>query len=133
MCLLDSVEEWGPSDITCLTNTHHDQQNPLRRGGHLEAICGLEYAAQAMAVHVGLLSSPHHFGPQIGYIGAVRDCRLHIAFLDEVKGGLEVNAMRLFAQDQSVVYALRVSGDGQELLSGRASLFLKKDKNGREG
>ncbi len=127
MCLLDSVQEWGPSNITCLSSTHHDLQNPLRRGGHLEAICGLEYAAQAMAVHVRLVASPHRSEPQIGYIGAVRDCRLHVACLDEVMSVLEVKAVKLFAQDQSVIYELKVSAEGSELLSGRASLFLKKD------
>ena len=55
MCLLDTVERWDDTSITCTTASHRDATNPLRRDNQLEAICGLEYAAQAMAVHVGIL------------------------------------------------------------------------------
>jgi predicted hotdog family 3-hydroxylacyl-ACP dehydratase len=35
MCLLDEVTQWDDGSITCVTNTHRDSANPLRRGGRL--------------------------------------------------------------------------------------------------
>ena len=48
MCLLDTVDAWTESCITCTATSHRDVSNPLRRREKLDAICGLEYAAQAM-------------------------------------------------------------------------------------
>jgi predicted hotdog family 3-hydroxylacyl-ACP dehydratase len=58
MCLLESVEAWDDVTIRCLASTHRDQRNPLRFHGRLTASAGLEYAAQAMGAHVGLVDGP---------------------------------------------------------------------------
>ena len=76
MCLLSSVEHWDASSITCLTSTHRDQNNPLQRQGLLGMISGLEYAAQAMAVHVGLTTDISEHNSSLGYLGAVRDLQI---------------------------------------------------------
>ena len=57
MRLIDRVESWDATTIRCYARSHHDQGNPLRQGTRLEAVTGLEYAAQAMGAHVGLLNS----------------------------------------------------------------------------
>ncbi|PYJ39960.1 MAG: hypothetical protein DME81_02365, partial [Verrucomicrobia bacterium] len=54
MCLLDSVTEWDDRSITCISNTHRDPINPLRRDERLSALHAFEYAAQTAAVHGGL-------------------------------------------------------------------------------
>ena len=54
MCLLDEVTQWDDRSITCITNTHRDPANPLRRDGRLSALHAFEYGAQAAAVHGGL-------------------------------------------------------------------------------
>ena len=54
MCLLDEVTQWDDRSITCVTNTHRDPANPLRRDGRLSALHAFEYGAQAAAVHGGL-------------------------------------------------------------------------------
>jgi predicted hotdog family 3-hydroxylacyl-ACP dehydratase len=125
MCLLDAVEQWDDTNIRCMTATHRDATNPLRRGDQLEAICGLEYAAQAMAVHVGLLQQGEERRLAVGYLGAVKNLTLRTARLDDVKGDLTVRATRLVGEVGSFIYAFRVSADRQELLDGRASIFLK--------
>ncbi len=38
MCLLDSVIEWDDQSIICISNTHRDPANPLRREGQLSAV-----------------------------------------------------------------------------------------------
>ena len=54
MCLLDGVLQWDTSTIQCVSRSHRDAHNPLRIDGRLPTLCGIEYAAQAMAVHGGL-------------------------------------------------------------------------------
>ncbi len=125
MCLLDIVEQWDDTGIMCTTASHRDATNPLRRDNQLEAICGLEYAAQAMAVHVGLLQQENERRLAVGYLGAVKNLTLRATRLDDVKGDLTVRATRLVGEVDSFIYAFRVSAERQELLDGRASIFLK--------
>jgi predicted hotdog family 3-hydroxylacyl-ACP dehydratase len=125
MCLLDAVERWDGTSILCTTASHRDATNPLRRDNQLAAICGLEYAAQAMAVHVGLLQQGQERRLAVGYLGAVKNLMLRAARLDDVKGDLTVHATRLVGEADSFIYTFRVSAERQELLGGRASIFLK--------
>ena len=125
MCLLDAVEQWDQVAITCRTASHRDVTNPLRRDDQLEAICGLEYAAQAMGVHVGLLEPGRERCNAVGYLGAVRNLTLRASRLDDVKNDLTIQATRVVGQRDGFIYTFRVSAGGQELLDGRASIFLK--------
>ena len=125
MCLLDTVERWDETSILCTTASHRDATNPLRRDNRLEAICGLEYAAQAMAVHVGLLQQGKDRRLAVGYLGAVKNLMLRATRLDDVKGNLAIQATRLVGEVGCFIYAFRVSVERQELLDGRASIFLR--------
>ena len=104
---------------------HRDATNPLRRDNRLEAICGLEYAAQAMAVHVGLLDQGKERRLTVGYLGAVKNLMLQATRLDDVKGNLTVQATRLVGEVDCFIYAFQVSAERHDLLDGRASIFLK--------
>src|SRR6059058_3338196 len=57
MCLLDEVLSWDAARIRCRSATHRSADNPLRLHGRLGGACGIEYAAQAMAVHGALISA----------------------------------------------------------------------------
>ncbi len=54
MCLLDEVVECNAQYIRCATATHRAPDNPLRSHGRLGSAAGIEYAAQAMALHGAL-------------------------------------------------------------------------------
>ncbi len=125
MCLLDAVEQWDETGILCTTASHRDATNPLRRDEQLEAVCGLEYAAQAMAVHVGLLQRGKRRRIALGYLGAVKNLTLRAGRLDDVTGDVTVQATRLVGEAGSFIYAFRVSAGQHVLLDGRASIFLK--------
>src|ERR1700688_1204625 len=56
MCLLDEVIAWSDARVSCRSGTHREADNPLRADGKLGIACGIEYAAQAMAVHGALLA-----------------------------------------------------------------------------
>lgn len=125
MCLLDTVERWDKTSILCTTASHRDSANPLRRDNRLEAICGLEYAAQAMGVHVGLLQQGKERRLAVGYLGAVKNLMLRAARLDDVKGDLTIQATRLVGEVDCFIYVFRVSVGRETFLDGRASIFLK--------
>jgi predicted hotdog family 3-hydroxylacyl-ACP dehydratase len=125
MCLMDRVESWDESSIRCRTGSHCDPENPLRRGMRLDAVAGLEYAAQAMGVHVGLLDKGLLPDGSIGYVGGLRDVVFGIDRLDDYPTELTIDATRLFASDRSFLYRFAISSGGREVMSGRASIFLK--------
>ncbi len=58
MCLLDAVLHWDSQHLVCCATSHRHAGNPLRQFDRLGAACGIEYAAQAMAVH-GVLVADH--------------------------------------------------------------------------
>ena len=54
MCLLHSVHSADAAQLLARASSHRDASNPLARAGRLGAACGVEYAAQAMALHGAL-------------------------------------------------------------------------------
>lgn len=125
MCLLESVEAWDALTISCLTSTHRDQRNPLRFKGRLTAAAGLEYAAQAMGAHMGLVDGPRQTEHRIGLVGSVRDVVFATDRLDDLAGSLEVTARRLIEGEQGYMYHFTVTNGLRKLLEGRASIFVK--------
>src|SRR5216110_3634120 len=96
MCLLDSVTRWDDRSIVCVTNTHRDPANPLRRAGRLSALHAFEYGAQATAVHGGLRARSAGATAPPGYLAALRNGRLNVTRLDQIHLSLRVCATRLF-------------------------------------
>src|SRR5258708_3794232 len=85
MCLLDEVLAWDAATIKCRTASHRQLGNPLSRGGSLAAICGIEYAAQAMAVH-GRLADATGDRPVSGFLASVREVHCNVGRLDRLPG-----------------------------------------------
>jgi len=125
MRLLDTVEAWDETTIRCRTATHRDPNHPLRSRGRLSVSVGLEYAAQAMGVHVGLLDRDRQTAGRIGYVGSVRDVTFGVERLDDTVSDLIVEATRLAEGDQSYMYRFTVSLDSRVIIEGRASIFIK--------
>lgn len=125
MRLLDTVEAWDETTIRCRTATHRDPDHPLRYRGRLSVSVGLEYAAQAMGVHVGLRDRDRRTAGLIGYVGSVRDVTFGADRLDDTASDLIVEATRLAEGDQSYMYRFMVRLDGRAIIEGRASIFIK--------
>lgn len=123
MCLLDGVLSWDPTTIRCRSTRHRDPDNPLRRAGRLAAVCGIEFAAQAMAVH-GRLAGGTDRRPQAGYLASVRDLRCRQERLDLLDPDLVITAQRLMGDAQRVIYQFAIDCAGVEVLSGRAAVVL---------
>jgi predicted hotdog family 3-hydroxylacyl-ACP dehydratase len=129
MCLLDSVDSWDAENIVCTTDTHLHRNNPLREASRLGATCGVEYAAQAMAIHGALLAGlADDSRPRAGFLASMRDVQLHVTRLDDISGALRVEATRLSGDGQTVLYSFSLHGAEKLLLTGRAAVVLDADK-----
>ena len=138
MCLIDRLEAWDNATIHCSTLSHLDRDHPLRSESGLLAPCAIEYAAQAMALHGGLLQEAEHArgtrqghgdgteeGPSAGFIASVRNVRFFAPRLDQVAGALQVRAERLSGDRQQVLYAFDLHSEaGAPIATGRAVVVL---------
>ena len=123
MCLLDAVLAWDSGQIHCRASSHRQPDNPLRAAARLGAACGIEYAAQAMAVH-GALLAPAGAPPRPGYLASVRSVQLAVDRLDDLPQDLDIIAERLSGDEHNILYHFRVEHAGDLLLSGRAAVML---------
>ena len=125
MCLLDRALAWDAETIACEADGHRDPANPLRRDGRLPAICGVEYALQAMALHGALLAGGA--AQPAGYLSSLRDVSLGgTARLDTLAGPLGVRARALAAEAGGFIYRFEVEGEGRTLLAGQAAIILPR-------
>ena len=125
MCLLDEVTQWDDRSISCVTNTHHDPANPLRRDGRLSALHAFEYGAQAAAVHGGLRARSVSAIAPPGYLAALRNAHLHAARLDDITSPLQIYANRLFGDGANTIYECRVSADNVLLANARITIIQR--------
>ena len=131
MCLLDMVLAWDGKRIRCQASSHLAPDHPLRAHGRLGAACGVEYAAQAMAVHGALVAESQTVGggaangpPRAGYLASLRKVTLHVDRLDTVAGHLTVSAERIAGDLHTVLYSFLVQAGTRTLLDGRAAVVL---------
>ena len=129
MSLLDEVTQWDDRSITCVTNTHRDPANPLRRDGRLSAVHAFEYGAQAAAVHGGLRARLAGAIAPPGYLAALRDARLHVTGLDNIESPLQITANRLFGDGANTVYECLVSAGEALIAEGRVTIILRRVTN----
>jgi predicted hotdog family 3-hydroxylacyl-ACP dehydratase len=123
MRMIAAVAHWSDESIECVARSHHDPANPLRVGGILPAACGLEYGAQAMAIH-GALVAGRDAKPRVGLLVAAHELVWRVARLDTISGALTVRARRLLGSAQQVAYEFAVLDLERSLVSGRASVML---------
>lgn len=125
MCLLDAVLRWDAETITCISHRYRDSDNPLRRAdGTLGTACGIEIAAQAMAVH-GRLTAGAAGRASRGFLASLRDVRLRTTYLDTLAGELTINATLLMGDHTGASYGFMLEHDGVEILIGRATVLLE--------
>jgi predicted hotdog family 3-hydroxylacyl-ACP dehydratase len=137
MCLLDEVIAWSAAGISCRSSTHREVDNPLRACGRLGVACGIEYAAQAMAVHGALVAAsssadhgaplagwPAPGSPVAGFLAAVRGVRFHSLRLDDVQGDLICDAVRMAGDATTALYEFELRSEAALLLRGRATVVF---------
>lgn len=127
MCLLDRVTGWDQQHIRCTAVSHRLASNPLRSGGRLGTVCGIEYAAQAMAVHGALLTPAGSERPRSGFLVSVRGATLHVPRLDDIAADLDIEAVCIHSSGDNILYQFTLHAAGRLLLDGRAAVMLDAD------
>jgi predicted hotdog family 3-hydroxylacyl-ACP dehydratase len=132
MCLLDEVVEWNAQHIRCRSGTHRLPDHPLRSQGRLGIACGIEYAAQAMAVHGALAGAAAAGAPrvraEVGFLASLRDIRLNALRLDDIETDLYCEATCFAGNRATALYEFALWSDARRLLSGRATVVLDADQ-----
>lgn len=123
MCLLDAATSWDEERIRCTATSHRDPANPLRRANGLAAVCALEYAAQAMALH-GALTVNRGRRSGGGLLASTRDLVLHRASLHDCAGDLTIEAQRVLGEASRVIYEFWVRDAAAVIAEGRAAVVL---------
>jgi predicted hotdog family 3-hydroxylacyl-ACP dehydratase len=128
MCLLDGVAHWDEMRIRCFSRSHRDPGNPLWVAGRLPALCGIEYAVQAMAAH-GCLAGGMRRRPRAGYLASLREVVCRRSRLDDLQEDLIVEAERLMGDETHVIYRFALHASAAELLGGRATVSLDAERS----
>lgn len=124
MCLLQRLVAWDAESIHCATTTHRRADNPLRTASGLLAPNLIEYAAQAMALHGGLLAAGGE-EPSAGFLASARNVRFAVDRLDEVEGELQLHARRQAGDASQILYEFAArDAHGRLLAEGRAVVVL---------
>jgi predicted hotdog family 3-hydroxylacyl-ACP dehydratase len=130
MCLLHSISQWDEETIVAHANHRADSQHPLAILAQLDATAGIEYAAQAMAVHGALLGEVAASKgqvqriPQMGFLASVRNVVCHQAFLHDQKETLTIHATRTAGTESPVSYEFSVHSGDVECVTGKATVVL---------
>jgi predicted hotdog family 3-hydroxylacyl-ACP dehydratase len=124
MCLLAEVLDYDQNRIICKGVSHSLRANPLLESGVLHAVCGIEYAAQAMAVHGALLAGEQQVHARGGRLASVRSVEFFVWRLDDIADDLHIEATQLMADANSMMYEFTVSALDRALLKGRATVVL---------
>jgi predicted hotdog family 3-hydroxylacyl-ACP dehydratase len=103
MCLLDEVLEWQSDEIRCASGGHRAADHPLRAHARLGIACGIEIAAQTMAV---------------------RGVRMYAARLDDAEADVICRATRVAGDEGTALYEFELTSAGALLLQGRATVVL---------
>jgi predicted hotdog family 3-hydroxylacyl-ACP dehydratase len=123
MCLLDEVLSWDSNDIVCLSRTHRAADNPLRAHDRLGAPCAIEYAAQAVAIHVVLLHG-RATDAGLGLLASARQVELRVRRLDDVADDLRITARRQHSNARGALYSFALHAHDALLARGRVSVLL---------
>lgn len=122
MCLLERVIKWSETYIECESSSHALADNPLRRKQCLPAVALIEYGAQAMAVHGGLLARTDGRKISNGYLAALRDVQIVNQDISIISDKLCIEAECLMAQGGNLIYEFRVKSAGIFIVQGRATV-----------
>ncbi len=124
MCLLESVVGWDQEAIECRTRSQMATDNPLRVDGGVPIEAGIEYAAQAMAVHGGL-GDTGSGGPRRGFVAVVNRVAWSAEWLDDEPGELCIHAHALQGDDDGRQYGFRIDRGGRTVIEGTALVVLE--------
>jgi predicted hotdog family 3-hydroxylacyl-ACP dehydratase len=126
MNLLDRVLAYDAESLHATACSHRAPDHPLRRAGVLSPAVGIEYAAQAMAVH-GALWPEGTGAARQGFLALAREVAWTVERLDDIAADLDIEVRKLAVQADSALYAFSLVAAGRVLVTGRAAVFFPEE------
>lgn len=123
MVLLDEVTAWDEDEIRCKTAAHLREDNPFYRDGRLGASALVEFAAQAMALHMALLSGAKGPPPK-GHLVSIKKLRLNKETVHDIEGELTILCRVTIRGDRTSIYAFRAMSNDEVLVEGEVLVAL---------
>jgi predicted hotdog family 3-hydroxylacyl-ACP dehydratase len=120
MSLLNKIIIVDKYTLTAQAKNHLEPHNPLSIKGKINSINGIEYAAQAMALHGSLLSAK----VSVGYIASIRNIELKSPFFPKINEPLQIHVVKLMGNKTGFTYQFDVQCQQIELISGKITVFL---------
>ena len=134
MSLLHEIIQADETSLTAQAVSHRDADNPLRINGRIAMVNGIEYAAQAMAVHGSLVlekkqeENKAELKSSQGYIATVRNIELNAPYFPEAdsssSAALLIKVKQLMSDQNGFTYQFDIHCRQQLLISGRITVFL---------
>jgi predicted hotdog family 3-hydroxylacyl-ACP dehydratase len=120
MVLIDGVTSWDETSIVCVTESHRSPTNPLRLRGRLASVHAIEYAAQAAAIHGGLIECGK---APLRLLAAVRQAAFVRPWLDDLRRPIRIEAKTAFLDPGAAVYVARLLCEEEAIASMRLTLM----------
>lgn len=124
MNLHDEVMSWDTEQIHCRSHGHQSTDNVLRLNEQLSALHLIEYGAQAMAIHGGLLAAKTGKAAKPGFLASVRKADFFVERLDDLLAPIDIRATRQAGGDSGWTYDFKASAADQTLATGRVSVMF---------
>ncbi len=121
MLMIDGVKAYDDQSIHCQSLRHQAIDNPLRRDGKLSAVHAIEFAAQAAAVHGGLMNKGSK--APLRALAAVRKASFSRPWLDDLHGALEIVSNLIMLDRQAAVYQATICHGREDIASMRLTLM----------
>lgn len=122
MSLLDRVLAFDADSLCAAAVGQRAADHPLRHGGRLSPLAGIEYAAQAMALHGALTAGDDR---RAGYLALIKDTHWAVSRLDDIEDELTIEVRLIVRQQDSVMYRFCLCAAGASLIEGRAAVFFE--------
>ncbi|MCK5871274.1 MAG: hypothetical protein KAG26_00485 [Methylococcales bacterium] len=119
MLLIDSVKKWSTISITTGSYSHQKINHPLRLNGVLSSLHLIEYGAQTIAIHCGLLTGEN----RAGVLAAVKDAQFYVDDLHNLADELHIHAAIEHQSMQGAVYQLTITSNHKRLLSAHTTVI----------
>ncbi|MFL0809885.1 MAG: hypothetical protein K6L76_05670 [Agarilytica sp.] len=121
MSLLDEVEVWDDVSIKCLSKSHLREDNPIVSPELNHSSLLIEYAAQAAAVHAGLLNS--NLGEnRPAFVGAVKNVELKQEMIPRCDAPLEIEVKAELLNGSGAIYDFSVKSESSQIIIGKLVL-----------
>ena len=127
MCLLDRVLHWDERSIRCAAVSHRDADHPLRGATGLATLAGIEYAAQAAALHGAL--SQGATTPRSGVLAALKNVTVTQPWLHHASAQIVIEVNLLHSDPAGGIFAFAVIDGAKRILSGQCTLMYLDTTN----